>query len=220
MTIKENLTRIKAEIGPATLVAVSKTHPVEKIREAFEAGQIIFGENKVQELLGKYEVLPKEIQWHLIGHLQSNKVKYIAPFISLIHSIDSLKLLQEVDKQARKCGRVIPCLLQVHIAREETKFGLDENELNSLLQNPLLIQMDHIIIVGLMGMATLTSHEQEIRKEFKGLRKLFENLKLMDLPQNVKLETLSMGMSSDYIIALQEGSTMVRVGSALFGSRS
>ena len=185
--------------------------------EAYNAGQRVFGENKVQEMTEKYELLPKDIEWHLIGHLQTNKVKYIAPFVHLIHSVDSLKLLNEIEKQAQKSNRVISVLLQVFIATEETKFGLDETELNDLINyvNANTEQYQHIQIAGLMGMASNTENETQIRNEFKNLKLIFEKLKT----KNFKLQTLSMGMSHDYKIAAQEGSTMIRVGSLIFGER-
>lgn len=220
MTIKNNIDDFRSALGSCQLIAVSKTHSVDKIQQAYDAGQRVFGENKVQELIPKYEALPKDIQWHLIGHLQSNKVKYIAPFVALIHSVDSLKLLQEIDKQGKKNNRVISCLLQVHIAKEETKFGLDDREVLELLESGDLNSLQNIRIIGLMGMATLTEDTDQIRREFRSLRELFEKIKMKDLPSNVEMKELSMGMSSDYQIAKEEGSTMVRVGSAIFGNRS
>jgi len=216
--IGANIDKIKQETGEnVKLVAVSKTKPVELIMEAYNAGQRVFGENKVQEMTEKYELLPKDIEWHLIGHLQTNKVKYIAPFVHLIHSVDSLKLLNEIEKQAQKSNRVISVLLQVFIATEETKFGLDETELNDLINyvNANTEQYQHIQIAGLMGMASNTENETQIRNEFKNLKSIFEKLKT----KNFKLQTLSMGMSHDYKIAAQEGSTMIRVGSLIFGER-
>jgi len=209
MSIKRNIESIAAGLRPGCrLIAVSKTHPPELIREAYDAGQRVFGENKVQEMVAKYEVLPKDIQWHLIGHLQTNKVKYIAPWVSLIHSVDSSKLAEEIDKQGKKVGRVIPCLLQVHIAEEETKFGFDRNEVLDFVRNA---HLPNIRIEGLMGMATLTDDTDQIRKEFKTLHGLFVEIGNM--------KELSMGMSSDYKIAMEEGSTMVRIGTAIFGKR-
>jgi hypothetical protein len=221
MILKEKLARITQDL-PATckLIAVSKTHPVEAIVEAFQAGQRIFGENKVQELVPKYEKLPKDIQWHLIGHLQSNKVKYIAPFISMIHSVDSFKLLEEINKQAKKHNRIIHCLLQIHIAAEETKFGLNETELFQLIEQTGKSDFANVKIVGLMGMATLTDEVEKIKQEFAGLKRLFETLKSKALPPQFEMKELSMGMSSDYQIAIQEGSTFVRVGSSIFGQRN
>jgi pyridoxal phosphate enzyme (YggS family) len=217
MSIQENLAEIKADLPEGvTLVAVSKTKPNEAILEAYEAGQRVFGENKVQDMVQKWEALPKDIEWHMIGHLQRNKVKYMAEFVSLIHGVDSLKLLKEIDKQAQKHNRVIPCLLQMHIAEEDTKFGLDEDDLNALLASSEFKQMKHVKIMGLMGMATFTDNENQVRKEFARLKSLFENLKLQ-LPE---ISILSMGMSGDYGIAITEGSTMVRIGSSIFGARN
>lgn len=215
--IKDNLLAIKNSIPSyVTLIAVSKTNPNHAILEAYEAGQRIFGENKVQELVEKYESLPKDIEWHMIGHLQSNKVKYIASFVKLIHGVDSLKLLQEINKRAEQNNRIIDCLLQIHIAKEETKFGFDEEEVIEALQSEGFKKMTNIKIVGLMGMATNTTDESQIRKEFKSLRNLFTKLKT----HHPSLTTLSMGMSSDYKLAIEEGSTMIRVGSSIFGDRS
>ena len=201
------------------LVAVSKTQPTSILQEAYDAGQRIFGENKVQELVPKHEALPLDIEWHLIGHLQSNKVKYIAPFVSLIHSVDSLGLLQEINKQAQKNNRIIPCLLQIFIASEETKFGLDVNEAESLLKSKELADLQHIAITGLMGMASNTTDKTQVRAEFKGLKQFFESMKQVTLPAQVQLQELSMGMSGDWEIAVEEGSTLIRIGSAIFGSR-
>lgn len=200
------------------LIAVSKTKPVEDILEATNAGITAFGENKVQELVSKYEALPKNIEWHMIGHLQKNKVKYIAPFIHLIHSVESLKLLQEINKQAAKHNRLISCLLQMYIAKEETKFGLSQQELYDMLSD--IGELENVRIRGLMGMATNTDNETVIRKEFQELRTLFEQLRSSHLPANMTMQELSMGMTSDYHIAIEEGSTMIRVGSAIFGSRT
>jgi pyridoxal phosphate enzyme (YggS family) len=220
MTIAERLQAIKSELpGYCTLVAVTKTHPTSVILQAYEAGHKIFGENKVQELVPKYESLPKDIEWHVIGHLQSNKVKYIAPFVSMIHSVDGLKLLGEINKQAQKNLKVINCLLQVHIAEEETKFGFSKEELTAALQAAELANMKNIRIRGLMGMATFTTNEDQVRKEFKTLKKLFDALAKEALPENTTMSVLSMGMSGDYKLAIEEGSTMVRVGSAIFGQR-
>jgi len=218
--IAQNLASLKQSL-PANcrLVAVSKTHPVDTLQYAYAAGQREFGENKVQELVPKYEMLPKDIVWHMIGHLQSNKVKYIAPFVSLIHSIDSLKLLEEVNRQAVKAGRVIPCLLQVHIAEEESKFGFSREELLEALASGKIQPLTSVVIQGLMGMATFTDDVSQVRKEFRTLRALFEELGQMTLPANVQMKELSMGMSGDYEAAVAEGSTMVRVGSAIFGRR-
>lgn len=202
----------------ARLVAVSKTHPVSVIREAYAAGQRLFGENKVQEMVEKQPQLPADVEWHLIGHLQRNKVKYIAPFVTLIHAVDSLRLLEEIDKQGAKCGRVIPCLLQIYIATEETKFGMDAAEVKSLMNSGNLESLRHVRIDGLMGMASLTSDMTVVQKQFHTLKQMFEELKSVDLP-NVKMKELSMGMSSDYEVALKEGSTLVRIGTAIFGER-
>ncbi|MBD3725327.1 MAG: YggS family pyridoxal phosphate-dependent enzyme [Flavobacteriaceae bacterium] len=218
MSISKNLNNIKSSLPEhVTLVAVSKTKPNADILEAYEAGQRVFGENYVQELVEKHDQLPKDIQWHFIGHLQSRKAKLIAPFVSLIHGVDSLKLLQEINKQAAKNNRVIDCLLQVHIADEETKFGLDEKEFDEMLKQ---VQHDNesfknIRIVGLMGMATFTENQNQIKKEFESLKSLFDKFKT----QNSDFKTLSMGMSGDYELAISCGSTMVRIGSSIFGTR-
>lgn len=204
--------------GKAKLIAVTKTKPVELLREAYDAGCRRFGENKVQEMADKQPQLPNDVEWHLIGHLQSNKVKYIAPFVALIHSVDSLKLLQEINKQAAKYNRVIDCLLQIYIADEETKFGLSASEAELLLNAPELNDMHNIRLIGLMGLATNTDDEAQVRQEFRGLKQLFNKLAQFQHPQ-IQFQELSMGMSGDYHIALEEGSTMVRVGSAIFGSR-
>ena len=201
------------------LVAVSKTHTPEEIMVLYRQGQRDFGENRVQELVPKWEEMPKDIRWHAIGHLQTNKVKYIAPFVHMIHSVDSLKLLQEIDKQAEKAGRIIPCLLQIHIAEEETKFGLDRQELIALLEEPDFSALKHVEVQGLMGMATFTENETQVRKEFKYLRALLEEVKARFFAKTDSFRELSMGMSSDYHLAIQEGSTIVRVGSLLFGPR-
>jgi hypothetical protein len=222
MGIKNNIAKFRdagASFG-ARLIAVSKTHSAEKIQEAYDAGQRIFGENKVQELIEKQPVLPTDIEWHLLGHLQRNKVKYIAPFISLIHSVDSVRLLEEINKQAERNLRTIDCLLQVYIASEETKFGLSPDELKELLLSPELSEMKNIRIVGLMGIATLTDRTDQIRKEFHNLKLLFDEIKLLNLPESVALKELSMGMSADYPIALEEGSTLIRIGTAIFGERN
>lgn len=219
MSIQENLHKIKASLpANVTLIAVTKTHSVEKLMEVYSAGHKIFGENKVQELCDKQEVLPKDIEWHLIGHLQSNKVKYIAPFVALIHSVDSFKLLAEIDKQAKKNNRIIDCLLQIFIASEETKFGLDFKEAEQLLSGTEIQALQNIRIVGLMGMASNTSDTAQVKKEFHSLKTFFESQKNQK-SSNVQLSLLSMGMSSDYELAIEEGSNMVRVGSAIFGAR-
>ncbi len=221
MNIENNIKTIKQSLPKdCRLIAVSKTQPVEEIMEAYGAGQRDFGENKVQELATKHEALPKDIAWHMIGHLQSNKVKQIVPFIHLIHGVDSLKLLQEIDKQGRKFDRVLNCLLQIHIADEETKFGFSKDEIILLLQSHDFENLTHIKITGLMGMATLTNNTIQIRNEFKALKQLFDKIKLMTTAKNIEMKELSMGMSSDYVIAIEEGSTIVRVGSAIFGART
>ena len=202
-----------------TLVAVSKTKPVSDILQAYEAGQRVFGENKVQEMCDKQPQLPSDIQWHLIGHLQSNKVKYMASFVELIHGVDSLKLLQEIDKQAKKHNRIINCLLQIYIAEEETKFGLSEDELQELIYSEEFKSLQNIKVVGFMGMATYTELDEQIRKEFTHLKSLFDQYKTIQT-QNFELSTLSMGMSGDYQIAIDCGSTMVRIGSSIFGNRN
>jgi PLP dependent protein len=223
--IKQNLNTIKDSLPPnVTLVAVSKTKPVSDLMEAYQAGQHIFGENKIQEMTDKYEEMPKDIQWHMIGHVQTNKVKFMAPFVSLIHGVDSLKLLQEINKQALKNNRIIDCLLQMHIAEEETKFGLDEEELNSLLSSAEFREMKNIRILGLMGMATFTEDQNQVRKEFSHLKSIFDSLKNgKDVQQyNSAMDnfsTISMGMSGDYQLAIECGSTMVRIGSSIFGGR-
>lgn len=218
MSISDNLKNIRSTLpGNVTLVAVSKTKPVETIQEAYDVGQRVFGENRVQELVPKYEALPKDIHWHLIGHLQSNKVKYIAPFVTLIHSVDSFDLLKEINKQAAKNNRVIDVLLQVYIAQEETKFGLDFAEVETLLHSDAFKNMHNISVRGLMGMATNTENMDQVRNEFRSLKQFFEKLK--SEIGNPKFDILSMGMSSDYTIAIEEGSTMIRVGSSIFGGR-
>jgi pyridoxal phosphate enzyme (YggS family) len=219
--IKENLINIKNSIpSHVTLVAVSKTKPNELIEEAYSSGQRIFGENKAQELKNKAEVLPKDIEWHFIGHLQSNKVKYIAPYASLIHSIDSIKLLTEVNKQANKNNRTIDCLLQFHIAMEESKFGLSIEEAKKMLTSTEFSSLTNIKIVGVMGMASFINSEEQVRKEFASLKHIFAQLNNSFFKQSETFKTISMGMSGDYKIAIEEGSTMVRVGSAIFGIRN
>lgn len=220
MDILANLKRIKNEIGSATLVAVSKTKPAEMIQTAYEGGQRIFGENKVQELTEKEAELPKDIQWHMIGHLQSNKVKYIAPFVSLIHAVDKLKLLKEINKRARQNDRVIDVLLQLFIADEESKFGMDKNELDELLNSEVYKNFQNIRIVGLMGMATLTEDETQIKNEFLKLKEIFDATKITHFSAADSFKILSMGMSGDYQVALAAGSNMVRLGSAIFGARN
>ncbi len=219
-SVTDNLKHIAGELpSGVTLIAVSKTKPVEMIEEAYAAGQRVFGENKVQEMVDKYEQLPKDINWHMIGHLQTNKVKYIAPFVALIHGVESLKLLETINKEANKVGRVIPCLLQFHIAQEETKFGLTLEEAREILESEAYRGMQNVRIAGVMGMATNTDNEEQIRAEFRHLKEIFDTLKREYFPGNADFKELSMGMSGDYPIAVQEGSTMVRVGSAIFGAR-
>lgn len=219
MRIAENLKNIKAALPPeVTLVAVSKTKPVSDLLEAYAAGQRIFGENKIQEMTEKWEQLPKDIEWHMIGHVQSNKVKYMAPYVALIHGVDSLKLLEEINKQAAKHNRIINCLLQIHIAEEETKFGLDASELEAILNAASFHSLQNIKVIGLMGMATFTENTVQIEKEFRFLKSLFDQYQSFKR-SNVSLETLSMGMSGDYQLAIDCGSTMVRIGSSIFGKR-
>jgi PLP dependent protein len=220
MSIKDNISLFKREIESKNckLIAVSKTHSAEKVMEAYEAGQRIFGENKVQEMVAKSELLPKDIEWHLIGHLQTNKVKFIVPFVSLIHSVDSQKLLEEINKQGKKVNRKINCLLQVHIAKEETKFGFSESELMALLESGVLSTLDSVHVMGLMGIASLTSDNIEVRDEFTALKNLFDRVKAKNMSE-LNMKELSMGMSSDYKLAIDIGSTMVRIGTAIFGNR-
>ncbi|KGO90779.1 YggS family pyridoxal phosphate-dependent enzyme [Flavobacterium suncheonense] len=219
MSITQNLQYIKSTLPEhVTLVAVSKTKPVSDLMEAYDAGQRVFGENYVQELVDKQPQLPNDVEWHFIGHLQSNKVKYIAPFVSLIHGVDSLKLLQEINKQALKNNRVIDCLLQIYIAEEESKFGLDEKELNEILSSDELKNLNNIKVVGLMGMSTFTDNQAQVKKEFQNLKAVFDKYKTLKT-ENCDLKTLSMGMSGDYELAIDCGSTMVRIGSSIFGSR-
>lgn len=215
--IADNLARIRETLPTGvTLVAVSKFHPAEILKEAYDAGQRIFGESRPQEMTAKYRVLPEDIEWHMIGHLQTNKVKYIAPFVSLIHSVDSLKLAETIDREAAKAGRVIDVLLQLHIAQEETKFGWNAGELEHFLQNGELAKLEHIRIRGLMGMASLTNDRQQVRKEFRALHHIFLTFREKYLPQ---MDVLSMGMSGDYPLAIEEDATMVRIGSSIFGAR-
>jgi hypothetical protein len=215
--ITENLQRVLKEI-PSTvkLVAVSKLNTTERILEAYQAGQRVFGENRVQELVPKYEALPKDIEWHLIGHLQTNKVKYIASFISVIQSIDSLKLLVEVNKEAKKNNRIIDVLLQFHVAQEETKFGLDLEEARILLQSQEYLEMNNVRVIGIMGMASFTEKESQIRLEFQELKQIFEKIKHDFFDKDAHFKELSMGMSSDYQLAITEGASIVRVGSKIF----
>lgn len=221
MDIVGNINYIKSTLPAGVkLIAVSKTKPVEDIRQAFEGGQRVFGENKVQELAGKYEALPKEIEWHFIGHLQTNKVKMIVPFVSLIHSVDSLKLLQVIDREAEKCRRErVDCLLQFHIAEEETKFGLDEGEAEQLLSDASYASLKHVRITGVMGIATNTEDTGQRKKEFHHLKEIFLRLKQTYFSGADEFKEISMGMSEDYKEAIEEGSTMVRIGSSIFGER-
>ena len=217
MSIAQNMQHLRESLPSGVqLVAVSKTRTEEEILEAYHAGQRIFGENKVQEMVRKWETLPRDIQWHMVGHLQRNKVKYIAGFVSLIHGVDSTRLLREIDKRAEEHGRVIDCLLQVHIARESTKFGFDDSELRALLREGLPGELPHVRVRGLMGMATFTEDSGQVRREFRHLKSLFDEL----LAGEPGADTLSMGMSGDYRIAIEEGSTMVRIGSSIFGARN
>jgi len=214
MSVGENIKKYQELLGEnVQLVAVSKTKPIEALIEAYEAGQRVFGENKVQEMVSKWEALPKDIQWHMIGHVQTNKIKYMAPFVSVVHGVDRLKVLKELDKQAQKVDRVIDCLLQIHIAEEQTKFGFDPEEMKALL--PELNTYSNVRVRGLMGMATNTSDKDQIKQEFMHLRELFDQF-----AQKQQWDMLSMGMSGDYQIAIQAGSTHVRIGSAIFGARN
>ncbi len=202
------------------LIAVSKTHPVEKILAVYNAGHKIFGENKVQEMVAKYEQLPKDIQWHMIGHLQTNKVKYIVPFVTMIHSLDSEKLMAEIDKRAKKVNRVIDCLLEIHIAEEESKFGLSFDQAEELISSGIFKKYPNVNIRGLMGMATFTEDKEQIRREFRSLKQFFDLLKEKYFADKPDFNELSMGMSGDYKIAIEEGSTMVRIGTGIFGKRN
>ncbi|GAB3720150.1 YggS family pyridoxal phosphate-dependent enzyme [Flavobacterium koreense] len=218
--IKQNLLNIQSQLPKnVTLVAVSKTKPVADLMEAYNAGQRVFGENYVQELVEKHEALPKDIQWHFIGHLQSRKVKLIAPFVNLIHGVDSLKLLHEINKEAQKNNRVIDCLLQIFIAEEESKFGLDEKELTEIISSEEFKNLKNIRIIGLMGMATFTENHNQIKKEFQNLKTVFDKVSELKT-ENCQLNTISMGMSGDYQLAIECGSTMVRIGSSIFGNRN
>ncbi len=218
--IEDRLNSIRKQIPEnVTLVAVSKTKANEAILEAYNAGQRVFGENKVQELVQKFEELPKDIQWHLIGHLQTNKVKYIAGFVHLIHAVDSLRLLQEINKQGQKNDRIISCLLQFHIAQEETKFGLSFEEAEAILNANEFVEMEFVSIKGVMGMASNTDHEELIRDEFRTLHNYFQIIKSKYFKFNEEFTQISMGMSGDFLLAIEEGSTMIRVGSSIFGDR-
>lgn len=220
MSIVENLKNILNTIPSGTkLVAVSKFHPVENILEAYNAGQKLFGESRIQELVEKYPLLPNDIQWHFIGHLQTNKIKYIAPFVSLIHGVDTFKLLREIDKEGKKINRVIPCLLQLHIAEEDSKFGFEASEIMDFFKSGEWIDLKNVKIKGLMGMATFIDNHDQIQKEFREINDLYKEIKKTWFPSDSSFCELSMGMSDDYIIAINEGSTLVRIGSAIFGSR-
>lgn len=219
--IKENLNIVRATVpSDVTLIAVSKTKPISDLQEAYDAGQRVFGENKALEMRDKYQVLPDDIQWHFIGHLQTNKIKYIAPFVTLIHSVDSVSLLEAVNKEAVKNNRVIDCLLQFHIAQEDTKFGLDMEEAKVLLESENFKSLKNVNIVGVMGMATFTNDVDQIRNEFKNLKDIFDTLKEGYFKDKDSFSEISMGMSDDYSIAIEEGATMVRVGSKIFGARN
>lgn len=221
MNIGENITDLKDSIpGHVKLVAVSKTKPNEAILEAYEVGHRIFGENKIQDLCKKYEELPKDIKWHFIGHPQRNKVKFIAPFISLIHGVDSLKLLKVINKEAKKNNRVVACLLQFHIAEETTKFGLNEAEALEMLNSTEFKELENIEIAGVMGMATYTDDLDQVRNEFQTLKNIFTSLKNDYFSEKEAFSEISMGMSGDYELAIEEGSTMIRVGSNIFGARN
>ena len=221
MTIAENIQTIKNDLpDQVKMIAVSKTKPVADILQAYNAGQRRFGENKAQELASKYPVLPDDIEWHFIGHLQSNKIKYIAPFVALIHSVDSLKLLEEINREAIRNQRIISCLLQFHIAEEETKFGLSEEEAKDILTSNTYKNLKNIRIIGVMGIATFTEDERQVRKEFCHLKSIFTGLKTRFFQDEDTFCELSMGMSDDYLMAIEEGSTMVRIGSSIFGARN
>ncbi|WP_010227802.1 YggS family pyridoxal phosphate-dependent enzyme [Gillisia marina] len=217
MEISENIKRYQDELGEnITLVAISKTKPTSDLLEAYQAGQRVFGENKIQEMAEKWENLPRDIQWHMVGHVQRNKVKYMAPFVSLIHAVDSLKLLKEIDKEAKKNERTISCLLQIKIAEEESKFGLDADEAREILASEEFQELKNIKVIGLMGMATFSDDEAKVRGEFDYLKSVYDDLK----KKQPQFEVLSMGMSGDYKIAVTCGSNMVRIGSAIFGERN
>jgi pyridoxal phosphate enzyme (YggS family) len=225
MSIATEINKIQNELAPysSKLIVVTKTRSIDELKAVHAAGILDFGENRVQEMVDKQTQLSSEIRWHQIGHLQTNKVKYIAPFIHLIHSVDSMNLLKEINKQAEKNNRTIPCLLQMYIAQEESKFGLDEKEAVALLNDPILSTLTNIEIIGLMGMATFTENQVQIKQEFENLKRLFDSFKSQELGTEsgrVKWQEISMGMSGDYLLAAQSGSTMVRVGSAIFGPRA
>ena len=220
MSVSDNLLHIKSTLPEhVTLVAVSKTKPVSDIMEAYNAGQRVFGENKIQDMADKYETMPKDIQWQMIGHVQRNKVKYMAPFVDLIHGVDNFKLLEEINKQALKYDRIINCLLQIKIASEDSKFGLTPQDAINILKSEAFLALKNVNITGVMGMATFTDNETQIESEFKLLKSTFDNLKTIN-PNNSAFTTISMGMSGDYKLAIQCGSTMVRVGSSIFGLRN
>ncbi len=220
MSIKQNLQKIKSELPEhVILVAVSKTKPLSDILEAYNAGQHVFGENKIQEMVDKHEELPKDIEWHMIGHVQRNKVKYMAEFVSLIHGVDNFKLLKEINKQAKKHDRNIDCLLQIKIASEDSKFGMTAEEASDILQTKEFSELQNLSVKGVMGMATFTDDTNQIKEEFKYLKQVFEDLKLLKT-KNSQLQTISMGMSGDYQLAIECGSTMIRVGSSIFGARN
>ncbi|PTX43739.1 hypothetical protein C8P64_2272 [Christiangramia gaetbulicola] len=216
MDISENIKKYKDELPEnVRLVAISKTKPNEDLMEAYNAGQRILGENKIQEMTDKWETLPKDIEWHMVGHVQRNKVKYMAPFVSLIHAVDSLKLLKEINKRAKQNDRTINCLLQIKIAEEDSKFGIDSEEAKEILESEAYKKMENVKVIGLMGMATFTDDEEQVRSEFKHLKSVFDKFR----DQHPELTELSMGMSGDYQIAVECGSTMVRIGSSIFGAR-
>lgn len=221
MSVKDNLLKIRQSIpSNVTLIAVSKTKPTEDILEAYQTGQRVFGENKAQEMKEKYALLPKDIQWHMIGHLQENKVKYIVPFVSMIHSVDSLKILLAINKRALLCNRVVDCLFEMDISHEESKFGLSMEELVSILSSEEYKQMENIRICGLMGIGSITEDKEQTRKEFRTLKEMFLEIKQKFFSNSEYFSQISMGMSSDYDLAIQEGSTMVRIGSSIFGARN
>ncbi len=221
MDSSKNIEKIKSELPEhVRLIAISKTKPLKDIMEAYNSGHRVFGENKVQEIISKQPELPGDIEWHFVGHLQSNKVKYLAGFVGLIHSVDKLKLLKEINKRAKNEERVIDCLLQFHIAEEESKFGLDLEEAKDLINSQVFPELKNIRIVGVMGMATFTDNEDQVRKEFRSLKNTFDFLKENYFPAQAHFKEISMGMTNDYKIAIEEGSTMVRIGSAIFGDRN
>ena len=220
MSIQANLKEVQSTLPPhVRLVAVSKFHPIESLQEAYDAGQRVFGESKVQEMTQKYEALPKDIEWHFIGHLQTNKIKYMAPYVAMIHGVDSFKLLAEIDKQAAKAGRIIPCLLQIHIAQEETKFGFSFDECREMLEQGEWKKLKNITLAGVMGMGTFTDDREETAREFQSLGDFFLEIKQKHFADEPSFKEISMGMSDDYPIAIEHGSTLVRVGSRIFGER-